>query len=140
MVRIGDPLRKMLMLVDSVLGGLDARLASAYSPRGRPPIPPEFLLRASLIQILCTLSSERQLVEQIGFNLLFGWFVTLGMDGRVWDHSTFSHNRERLFDAGIARAFFERVRALADCMPRRGASRSGQPGRLAGLDERLLGN
>jgi transposase len=108
------PLRKMRILIDAVLGSLDAHLGSVYATRGRPSIPPEFLLRASLIQILYTVRSERQLVEQIEFNLLFRWFVGLGMDDRVWDHSTFSHNRERLFDAGMARAFFERVRALAE--------------------------
>jgi transposase len=108
------PLCKMRLLVDAVLASLDEHLASVYATRGRPSIPPEFLLRASLIQILYTVRSERQLVEQIEFNLLFRWFVGLEMDDRVWHHSTFSRNRERLFGEGMARAYFDRVKALAE--------------------------
>jgi transposase len=108
------PLRKMRLLVDAVLASMDADFSAVYSIRGRPSIPPEYLLRALLIQILFTVRSERQLVEQIDFNLLFRWFVGLSIDDGVWDHSTFSHNRERLFDAGMARKFFERVKLLAE--------------------------
>jgi transposase len=97
-----------------VLAGLDERLGAVYSTRGRPSIPPEFLLRASLVQLLYSVRSERQLVEQIDFNLLFRWFVGLKIDERVWDHSSFTRNRERLFDEGMGRAFFERVVALAE--------------------------
>jgi transposase len=108
------PLRKLRILVDAVLSTMDADFAAVYAKRGRPSIPPEFLLRALLIQILYTVRSERQLVEQIDFNLLFRWFVGLTMDDRVWDHSTFSHNRKRLFDEGMARKFFERVKLIAE--------------------------
>ena len=108
------PLRKMRILVDAVLATMDADFTAVYAKRGRPSIPPEFLLRASLIQILYTVRSERQLVEQIDFNLLFRWFVGLAIDDRVWDHSTFSHNRKRLFDEGMARKFFERVKLIAE--------------------------
>jgi len=108
------PLRKLRILVDAVLATMDADFAAVYARRGRPSIPPEFLLRALLIQILYTVRSERQLVEQIDFNLLFRWFVGLTMDDRVWDHSTFSHNRKRLFDEGMARKFFERVKLIAE--------------------------
>ncbi len=108
------PLRKLRILVDAVLATMDADFTTVYAKRGRPSIPPEFLLRASLIQILYTVRSERQLVEQIDFNLLFRWFVGLSIDDRVWDHSTFSHNRERLFDEGMARKFFERVKLIAE--------------------------
>ena len=108
------PLRKLRLLVDAVLARLDERLDGVYSTRGRPSIPPEFLLRASLIQLLYSVRSERQLVEQIDFNLLFRWFVGLAIDERVWDHSSFTRNRERLFDQGMGRAFFEHVVALAE--------------------------
>jgi transposase len=108
------PLRKMRILVDAVLATMDADFSAVYAKRGRPSIPPEFLVRASLIQILYTVRSERQLVEQIDFNLLFRWFVGLSIDTPVWNHSTFSHNRERLFNAGMARKFFERVKVIAE--------------------------
>jgi len=108
------PLRKMRVFVDAILANRDGELAEVYSNRGRPSIPPEFLLRASLLQILYAIRSERQLLEHIDFNLLYRWFVGLDIDETLWDHSTFSHNRERLFNAGMARAFFERVRMIAE--------------------------
>ncbi len=108
------PLRKLRILVDGVLTSLDAEFDAVYALGGRPSIPPEQLLRAALIQILYTVRSERQLVEQLDFNLLFRWFVGLGIDAGVWDHSTFSKHRDRLFDEGMARAFFERVVWLAE--------------------------
>lgn len=108
------PLRKLRILVDGVLASLDEDLQAVYARRGRPSIPPECLLRALLIQILYTVRSERQLVEQIDYSLLFRWFVGLGIDDGVWDHSTFSKNRQRLFDEGMARQFFERVKWLAE--------------------------
>jgi transposase len=108
------PLRKLRVLVDGVLASLDAELDALYASGGRPSIPPEQLLRAALLQILYTVRSERQLVEQIDFNLLFRWFVGLGIDEGVWDHSSFSKNRNRLFAEGLARPFFERVVWLAE--------------------------
>jgi transposase len=77
-------------------------------------IPPERLLKAMLLHILFTVRSERLLVESIDYNLLYRWFVGLAIDDPVWDHSTFSQNRERLFNEGLARVFFERVKALSD--------------------------
>lgn len=97
------PLRKRRVLVNGVLVSLDAERDARYARGGRPSIPPEQLLRAALIQILYTLRSERQLVEQLDFNRLFRWFVGLGIDEGVWDHSTFSKHRDRLFAEGLAR-------------------------------------
>lgn len=79
---------------------------------GRASIAPERLLRASLLQVIYTIRSERQLVEQIDFNLLFRWFVGLSMDERMWDRSTFSQNRDRLFNQDVARLFFQRIKSL----------------------------
>ena len=83
-----------------------------YTDFGRPSIPPEQLLRALLLQVLYTVRSERLLIEQLEYNLLFRWFVGLGMDEPIWDHSTFSKNRDRLLRGDIADAFF--AEALAE--------------------------
>ena len=107
------PLRKIRQMVDLVLGSMNDVFEGLYSRVGRPSIPPEHLLRASLLQVLYTIRSERQLVEQLDYNLLFRWFVGLSADARVWDHSTFSQNRDRLFTEDVARAFFVRVRSIA---------------------------
>jgi transposase len=80
-----------------------------YSDTGRPSIPPEQLLRALLIQALYTVRSERQLMEQLNYNLLFRWFVGLSMDDTVWDATVFTKNRERLLQGDVAQAFFEEV-------------------------------
>lgn len=82
-------------------------------PDGRPSIPPERLLRASLLQVIYSVRSERLLMEQMQYNLLFRWFVGLNIDDPVWDHSTFSFNRDRLFDAEVAQRFFEHTVLLA---------------------------
>ena len=82
----------MRELVDTVLASMDQDFDRLYCTLGRASIAPERLLRASLLQVIYTIRSERQLVEQIDFNLLFRWFVGLSMDERVWDHSTFSQN------------------------------------------------
>jgi len=108
------PLRPFKVLVDSVLSSMDEEFDAVYAPMGRASIPPERLLRASLLQVLYTVRSERQLVEQIDFNLLYRWFVGLSMDDAVWDHSTFTQNRERLFNQDMARRFFERIKGLAE--------------------------
>lgn len=107
------PLRLVLVLVNGILNSLDAEFDRLYSAIGRPSIPPERLLRASLLQIFYTVRSERQLMEQLDFNLLFRWFVGLGMDEGVWDHSTFTHNRDRLLTERLTRDFFGRVVAAA---------------------------
>lgn len=107
------PVRKLRVLVDTILGELDELLAERYADGGRPSIAPERLLRASLLQVVYNVRSERLLMEQLNYNLLFRWFVGLNVDDPVWDHSTFSFNRDRLFDAQIAQRFFEHTVLLA---------------------------
>ncbi len=101
------PLRVIKAIVDDVLGSLDAEFSKLYEGTGRQSIAPERLLRASLLQAFYSVRSERQLMEQIDYNLLFRWFVGLGIDDPVWDHSTFSKNRDRLLDADVAAKFLE---------------------------------
>src|ERR1039458_3307599 len=108
------PLRPIRDLVDEVLRRMSADFDRLYSSNGRPSIPPEQLLKALLLQVLFTIRSERQLVEQLKYNLLYRWFVGLGMTGRVWDRSTFSKNRERLVTGEIADRFFEQIINLAE--------------------------
>jgi transposase len=108
------PLRKLRLIVDTILATMDKEFEAVYARTGRPSVPPERLLKAMLLQILFTIRSERLLVESIDYNLLYRWFVGLAIDDPVWDHSTFSQNRDRLFNEGLARVFFERVKALAD--------------------------
>jgi len=107
------PLRKVRTMVDAALAQMAAHFEQAYAEVGRPSIAPEKLIRALLLQIFYSIRSERLLCEQLDYNLLFRWFVGLSMDDRVWDHSTFSKNRDRLMQAHIAQAFFERVLAAA---------------------------
>jgi transposase len=108
------PLRQLRTVVDLLLATLNDEFDALYARRGRDSIPPERLLRASLLQVLFSIRSERQLVEHIDFNLLYRWFVGLTMDDEVWDHSTFSANRDRLLNERISRLFFERVLVLAE--------------------------
>ena len=103
------PLRVIKAIVDDVLVALDADFERLYEGTGRQSIAPERLLRASLLQAFYSVRSERQLMEQIDYNLLFRWFVGLGIDDPVWDHSTFSKNRDRLLDADVAAKFLEAV-------------------------------
>ena len=103
------PLRNLRKLVDDVLMTLHDDFAALYAKTGRPSIPPERLLRACLIQTLYSIRSERQLVQHIDYNLLYRWFVGLDMDDAVWDHSTFTKNRDRLLNETVARAFFAKV-------------------------------
>lgn len=107
------PLRSVRALVDMVLEEMSPRFAKLYAEVGRPSIAPERLLRALLLQIFYTVRSERLLMEQLDYNLLFRWFVGLGMDEPVWNHAVFSKNRERLLNEEIAEAFFQRVLARA---------------------------
>jgi len=107
------PLRAIRALVDEVLDELSPRFAGLYAPVGRPSIPPEKLLRAQLLQVLYTVRSERQLMEQLDYNLLFRWFVGLNMDDPIWDPTVFTKNRQRLLDGEVATAFLERVVAQA---------------------------
>jgi transposase len=112
--RVGPdhPLRTIRTLVNEALASLHGRFGAIYSEIGRPSIPPEQLLRAMLLQAFYTVRSERQLVEQLDFNLLFRWFVGLGIDDTVWDASTFSKNRDRLLEGSVAAAFLSAVLAI----------------------------
>jgi transposase len=107
------PLRAMRPLVDALLRDLSPRFDELYSHVGRPSIAPEKLLRALLLQVLYTIRSERLLMEQLDYNLLFRWFVGLEMDDPVWNATVFTKNRERLLRGEIARAFFDQVVAQA---------------------------
>jgi transposase len=107
------PLRTIRTTVDSVLKEMSPRFAKLYADVGRPSIAPERLLRALLLQIFYSVRSERLLMEQLDYNLLFRWFVGLAMDEPVWNHAVFSHNRERLLNEEMAVAFFDRVLAKA---------------------------
>ena len=93
------PLRLIREIVNDVLGSLSSEFETLYSHMGRPSIPPEKLLRALLLQAFYSIRSERQLMEQLNFNMLFRWFVGLGLDDGVWDASAFCHNRDRLLEA-----------------------------------------
>jgi transposase len=103
------PLRAIRELVDAALKDLSRAFSKLYSREGRPSIPPERLLRALLLQAFYTVRSERQLMEQLNYNLLFRWFVGLGMDDPVWDATVFSKNRDRLLKGDIARKLMNSV-------------------------------
>src|SRR5713226_10712423 len=107
------PLRGVREMVDTILNEMSPRFGRLYSELGRPSIAPERLLRALLLQIFYSVRSERLLVEQLQYNLLFRWFVGMDMDEEVWNHAVFSKNRERLLNEEIAEAFFQRVLGLA---------------------------
>ncbi len=107
------PLRVLWVLSDAVLRDLSRQFARLYSHTGRPSIAPEKLLRALLLQVLYSVRSERLLMEQLEYNLLFRWFVGLSPDEPVWDATVFSKNRDRLLEGDIAQAFFEKVVGLA---------------------------
>jgi transposase len=101
-VRADHPLRAIRETANAALDAVSAEFSRLYSPVGRPSIAPEMLLRALLLQAFYSIRSERQLVERLEYDVLFRWFVGLGVDDRVWDHSTFSTNRDRLLDGDIA--------------------------------------
>lgn len=101
----GHPLRAMRDLVNPALIALDARFAALDKENGRPSIAPERLLRAILLQLFYSIRSERQLMERLDFDLLFRWFVRLGVDDPVWDASTFSKNRTRVLTEEIVQGF-----------------------------------
>src|SRR6476660_5048389 len=105
------PLRAIRDIANEALAGLSGDFAALYAPLGRPSIPPEKLLRASLLQAFYSIRSERQLMERLEFDLLFRWFVGLGIDDPVWDHSVFSKNRDRLLEGEIAAKFLAAVLA-----------------------------
>ena len=103
------PIRTIRRIVNEVLGGLDAEFAAMYAAIGRPSIAPEKLLRGSLLQAFFTVRSERLLMERLEYDLMFRWFVGLGIDDPVWDHSVYSKNRDRLLEADIARLFLKGI-------------------------------
>jgi transposase len=107
------PLRAIREMVDRALKGLSRRFNEIYSATGRPSIPPEKLLRALLLQVLYTIRSERMLMEQLEYNLLFRWLVGLNMDEQVWVPTVFSKNRDRLLEGDVAERFFDGVLSQA---------------------------
>jgi transposase len=110
-VRPDHPLRSIRVIVNEGLAALEREFAALYSPIGRPSIPPEQLLRAMLLQAFYSIRSERQLMERLEYDLLFRWFVGLGVDDPAWDHSVFSKNRDRLLEGDIAAKFLAAVLA-----------------------------
>jgi transposase len=108
-VRPDHPLRAIRRMTDAALARLSARFDRMYSTTGRPSIPPEKLLRALLLQMLYSIRSERLLVEELDYNILYRWFVGLSLDDPIWDATTFTKNRDRLLDGDVADAFFAEV-------------------------------
>src|SRR5437667_974142 len=107
------PLRPIRKMTDEIFKQLSPRFDKLYSRVGRPSIAPERLLRALLLQILYSVRSERMLMEQLAYNLLFRWFVGLNMDEEVWVPTVFSKNRDRLLEGDVAEPFFDEVLAEA---------------------------
>src|SRR6201988_1749668 len=108
-VPLDHPLRAIQKIVDAALGALTGEFERLYARLGRPSIAPEKLLRALLLQAFYSVRSERQLMEQLDYNLLFRWFVGLGMDAPIWDVTVFTKNRERLVEGEIASKFMAAV-------------------------------
>ena len=108
------PLRSIRTLVNEALGRLNSLFNMIYADRGRDSIAPEKLMRALLLQVFYSIRSERQLMEQMRYNLLFRWFVGLSLEDTVWNHSVFSKNRDRLFENEVIESFFTEVMRRAD--------------------------
>src|SRR4051812_43074869 len=108
-VRRDHPLRAIRTIANEALSALEREFAGLYAPIGRPSIPPEKLLRAMLLQAFYSIRSERLLMERLEYDLLFRWFVGIGVDDAVWDHSVFSKNRDRLLKGDIAAKFLTAV-------------------------------
>ena len=111
-VPAGHPLRKIRQIVNDALASLDAEFDALYTKEGRPSIAPERLIRASLLQMLFSIRSERQLMEQLDYNLLFRWFVGLGIDDPVWVPTVFTKNRDRLLTTDMSRKVMAAILAL----------------------------
>ena len=107
-IRVHHPARKTRALVDIALQRMDAAMEAMYASRGRPWIAPERLLRAQLLMVLYSIRSERQLMEQLDYNLLFRWFVGLEMDDAVWDMTVFTKNREHLIAGEAVGGYWRR--------------------------------
>jgi transposase len=103
------PLRRIRALLDEALSSISRDFDRVYAAGGRESVAPERLVRALVLQVLYSIRSERLLCEQLNYNLLFRWFVGLSMDDRIWDHSTFTKNRDRLIEAGVARKLLRRI-------------------------------
>src|SRR3954447_5940442 len=108
-VRADHPLRAIRAMSDKALSQMSARFDEMYANTGRPSIPPEKLLRAQLIQMLYTVRSERLLMEEIDYSVLFRWFVGMNLDEPVWDVTVFTKNRDRLLEHNVAKVFFAQV-------------------------------
>jgi transposase len=138
--RVGkDPLRTIRMVVNAALAGLSGEFLALYARMGRPSIPPEKLLGAMLLQVFYTIRSERQLMERLEFDLLFRWFVGMGVDDRAWDHSTFFKNRDRLLEGDVAAKLLSAVSAAAGepthLQADRGSHRLDQDSRRPGTNQ-----
>jgi transposase len=141
-VPLDHPLRRVRVLADEAMQSLSAEFEGMYSKMGRPSVPPEQMLRALLLQLLYSVRSERMLVEQMEYNLLFRWFVGLGMNERVWDATSFTKNRERLLSGEVAHAFFASVvegGAAEAVVVRRTLHRRWDADRGVGVGEELQG-
>lgn len=119
------PLHKIRAVVNDALRGLDAEFDPLYAHEGRPSIPPERLIRASLLQILYSVRSERQLMEQMNYNLLFRWFVGLGVDDPVWVPTVFTKNRDRLLTTDMSHRIMAAILAHRAVAPLLSDSASG---------------
>jgi len=108
-VRVDHPLRKIRAMADEALNNMSARFDAMYAKIGRPSIPPEKLLRAQLVQMLYSIRSERLLMEEIDYSMLFRWFVGMNLDEPVWDVTVFTKNRNRLLEGDVAREFLGEV-------------------------------
>jgi transposase len=108
-VRRDHPLRPIRTMVDEILKQLSPQFNKMYAKVGRPSIPPEQLLRAQLLQMFYSVRSERLLMEEMDYNILFRWFVGLNLDDPVWDATVFTKNRDRLLEADVAKEFLARV-------------------------------
>lgn len=107
------PIREIRLVIDRAIAAIEPDIAACYALLGRPSIPPEQLLRALYLQIFYSIRSERLLVERVDYDLLFRWFVGLGIDEQVWNHSTFSKNRDRLLNEEIVQGLFDQVKTQA---------------------------
>ena len=108
-VRPDHPLRPIRAMVDEVLRGLSPEFDRMYAKEGRPSIAPEKLLRALILQMLYSVRSERLLMEEVEYSILFRWFIGLNLDEKVWDVTVFTKNRDRLLEGDVARQFLARV-------------------------------
>jgi transposase len=108
-VRQDHPLRAVRAMTDEILGNMSPLFEAMYAEGGRPSIPPEKLLRAQLLQMLYSVRSERLLMEEIDYSILFRWFVGLNLDEKVWDATSFTKNRDRLLEAAVAKEFLAQV-------------------------------